>query len=103
MFKRAIPLMAAAIVLVGCGMFGGGAPGKTQVQAAMDRMAKETPILFGTDKPIVKDAKCSKAGNDTFACVVSMATSSEPQPRTVNVQMTKLSGEWHAQMTGLGF
>jgi hypothetical protein len=95
--------MVAAIALAACGMFGGGAPGKVEVQAAMDRMAKETPILFGTDKPIVKDAKCAKAGDDMYACVVSYATSSEPEPQTRNVQLTKLNGEWHAQMKGLGF
>jgi hypothetical protein len=95
--------MVAAIVLAGCGIFGGGAPGKVQVQSALDRMAKENPILYGTDKPIVKDAKCSKTGDDSYTCVVQMATTSEPEPQTRNVQLTKLSGEWHAQMTGLGF
>jgi hypothetical protein len=102
MLIRSLPLLIAAVSLAACGMFGGGAPGKKEVQTAVDRMAKDTPILFGSDKPIVKDAKCTKAGTDTYSCVVSLATSSDPKPRTVNVQLTKLSGEWQAQMTGLG-
>jgi len=68
----------------------------------MDRLAKDTPILFGSDKPIVKDAKCTKAGNDTYDCVASIATTSDPQPNTVNLRLTKLNGQWTAQMTGIG-
>lgn len=102
MLSRLFSLLAVVAVLASCGMFSAGGPGKKDVQSAIDRLAKDTPILFGSDKPLVKDTKCTKAGTDTYSCVVSLATSSDPKPRTVNVQLTKLSGEWLAQMTGVG-
>lgn len=100
MFRKAIALIVTALALNAC--VGGGTPGKAQVQAALERLAKEMPILFGSDKPIVKDAKCTKAGTDSYDCVVSLATTSTPEPMTANVKLTKLSGEWHAQMSGVG-
>jgi hypothetical protein len=103
MFMKAFPLMVAAVALAGCGVFGGGAPGKAEVQKGMEELAKEVPILFGTDKPVVKDAKCTKVAKDMYDCVVQLATSSAPdQPLTQNVKLTKLSGKWHAQMNALG-
>jgi len=101
-FKTFIVVAAATVVLSGCGFFGGGAPSKGDVQAAVQRLAKEEPMLFGSDTPVIKDAKCTKTGNDTYDCVTSLALSSAPdEAHTVTVKMTKLSGQWTAQIPNI--
>ncbi len=97
MLRKSIPLIVAAFALTACG----GAPGKAEVQKGLENLAKEVPMLFGSDKPVVKDAKCTKAGNDTYNCVVQLSTSSDPSAMTTNVRLTKLGGQWHAQMTSM--
>lgn len=93
-----LALFGATLALAACG---GGAPGKSEVQDAMNRYAAENKLLFGDDKPVVKDAKCTKTGNDTYSCITSLATSSDPEAHTVTVQLTKLNGKWQAQITQL--
>jgi len=95
--KAGLALVLVAFALSACG----STPGKSDVQGALERFSKENPILFGSDKPIVKDTKCTKTGNDTFDCVTSLATSSDPQPHTITVKLTKLNGKWTAQITNL--
>jgi hypothetical protein len=97
MLKKTVPLMLMAVALTAC-----GTPGKSDVQGAVDRLAKDMSTPWGSDKPIVKDTKCTKAGNDTFSCVTSIATSSYPKPMTVTLQLTKLNGQWQAQVTNMG-
>jgi len=78
---------------------GGGAPGKAEVQQALNDAAQENPILFGQDaKP---DAKCTKVDKDIYDCATSLAMFGDPQPHTVTVRMTKLNGKWHAQITNM--
>ena len=86
----------------GCGLFGGGAPGKAEVQKALENLAAENPLLFGSAKPVVKDAKCTKVSDDVYNCTTSLATSDGPEAHTVTVKMTKLNGTWEAQINILG-
>ena len=88
----------AAVTLASCG----GTPGKSEVQTALENMAKENPILFGSAKPVVKDTKCTKVSDDVYNCTTSLATSEDPEPHTVTVKMTKLNGKWEAQINLLG-
>jgi hypothetical protein len=99
LLRQSVLLIAAAFALSACGI--GGAPGKAEVQKGLENLAKEAPMLFGSDKPVVKDAKCTKSSKDIYDCVVQLATSSDPSPMTTNVRLTKLSGQWHAQMTSM--
>jgi hypothetical protein len=89
------------VALSGC-IFGGGAPGKSEVQHALEQLAKDNPILFGDGvKPVVKDTKCTKVGNDIYDCATSLAVSNDPEAHTVTVRMTKLDGKWQAQITNM--
>jgi hypothetical protein len=96
-YKPVLPIAVVAFTLAACG----GPPGKGQVQKAMDQYAKATPMMFGSAKPVVKDAKCAKAGQDMYTCVAAIATTKDPQPMTVSLRLTKLNGKWTAQLTGL--
>lgn len=95
-FKALIPVALASVALSGCG---GGAPSTKDVQAAVERLAERNPMIFGSETPDIKDAKCTKTGKDAYECVTSMAIASAPEDaHPVTVKMTKLSGEWTAQI-----
>ena len=93
----------ACIVLTGCvGGGGGGGPSKKDVQGAVEKLAVESPMLFGDDKPIIKETTCSKTGKDMYDCVSSLAVASAPdEAHTVTVKMTKLGGKWTAQIPNI--
>ena len=103
MTAKRIALALAAILLVsGCGLFGSGAPGKSDVQKALENSAQQNPLLFGSAKPVVKDTKCAKVSDDIYNCTTSLAMSDDPEAHTVTVKMTKLNGKWEAQINILG-
>lgn len=83
----------AAMTLAACG---DATPTNKDVQAAVDRLAAAQPGLFGDDKPIINDAKCTKVGNETFDCVTSMEIATAAM--TVTVKLTMLNKEWTAQI-----
>ena len=95
---RILAASFAVCVLTACG---GGSPGKSDVQGAVERLAKEQSMMFGGDTPIVKDTKCTESGNDAYVCVTALATSSDPDAHAVTVKMTKLSGQWTAQIANV--
>lgn len=89
----------ASLTLIACG---GATPTKKDVQAAVDRLAVAQPYLFGDDKPIINDAKCTEIGKESFDCVTSMGLSTEPTgAMTVTVKMTMLNKEWVAQIPNI--
>lgn len=98
--KSMAPIAIALTVLTACG--GGGAPGKKDVQKAVEALTVEQPYLFGDDKPIINDTKCTKTGKDHFECVSSLSVSSAPtEIHPVTIMMTKLSGKWVAQIPNI--
>ena len=94
---RVFALAFAASVLTACG----GSPGNHEVQEALERLAKDSPMMFGTDTPVVQDTKCTEKGNDTYECITSLATSGDPTAHPVTVTMTELNGQWTAQIANL--
>lgn len=91
----------AAIAVSACGV--GGGPGKREVQKGLEELAKETPLFWGNEKPLVKDAKCKKAAEGIYDCTAVLAVSSRPdETMTQSIKLTKLKGKWHAQMNNLG-
>ena len=94
MISRIVLLAVAAVALASCS----ASPGKSQVQKGLNELAKESPLLFGSEKPIVRDAKCKKTGNDIYDCTATIAVASMAKPMTATLQLTKLSGAWHASI-----
>jgi hypothetical protein len=95
--KRVLALISVASALSACG----GSPGKGDVQEALERLAKDEPMMFGSDKLVVKDAKCTEKGKDTYECITLLAASSDPDAHPVTVRMTKLDGKWTAQVANV--
>jgi hypothetical protein len=96
--KLVLVLAAAVALLSACS----SAPGTDDVQVAVQRLGKSSPMMFGSDKPIVKDASCTKIGNRSYRCVTAMAVTSAPTDvRTVTVMMTQLDGQWTAQIPNI--
>ena len=51
MLRQSVSLIVVAFALSAC--IGGGTPGKAEVQKGLENLAKEAPMLFGSDKPVV--------------------------------------------------
>lgn len=96
--KFVLALTAAAVLLSACS----SAPDSHDVQAAVQRLAKSSPLLFGADTPVIKAASCTKTGAASYRCVTSMAVASAPTDvHTVTVMMTRLSSQWTAQIPNI--
>ena len=102
MFKKLI-IVLALLPLVACG--GSRGPSKSEMQKALNRVAKDTPwvsAILGNEKIEVKESKCAKAGDDIYDCGVSIRTSGGGKSKRIPVRVSKLDGEWQAELRNPG-
>ena len=65
--KRVLSSLVALVALVACGQ---RVPDAADVQAALVRYDKETPIMFGGAVPTVKSAKRTHYGAGAYNCAL---------------------------------